>query len=148
LAENITKNNKITKLVDAYRTIHSNNGFTWKRGIIYSRLDYVFISESIVRNIADASIDWVFDTSDHAAVIIDVEINDEGMRGPGMTRINIKMLDDPKIASKIGVEIVQMLQQAGEQWNPHMKLEYLKVAIRTVFSKGFRKENVGKKLGR
>jgi hypothetical protein len=81
-----------------------------------------------------SGIDWVFDTSDHAAVIIDVKMNDEGMRGPGMTRINIKMLEDPKIASKIGCEITQMVQQAGEHWNPHMRLEYLKVAIRTVFS--------------
>jgi exonuclease III len=39
LAENIIKNNKIAKLVDAYRTVHSNNGFTWKRGVIYSQLD-------------------------------------------------------------------------------------------------------------
>ena len=45
LTEVIKNNNKITKLKDAYRIINEDEGFTWKRGKIYSRLDYIFISD-------------------------------------------------------------------------------------------------------
>jgi exonuclease III len=43
LADSICSNNKITNLVDAFRSLHKVGGYTWKRGICYSRLDYIFI---------------------------------------------------------------------------------------------------------
>ncbi len=76
LADTINSNNKITKLVDAYRLIHKNGGYTWKRGIIYSRLDCIFVSASLIRNINKAEYDWSFETSDHAAAMISLTIND------------------------------------------------------------------------
>jgi exonuclease III len=42
LSETIVNNNKVTKLSDAYRAIHKEDGFTWKQGKLYSRLDYIF----------------------------------------------------------------------------------------------------------
>jgi hypothetical protein len=72
--------------------------------------------------------------SDHAAVEIVVALEQRVNKGPGITKLNIKLLEDPKIAAQIGMEIEEMMTQTSETWNPHMKLEFLKVAIRTVIS--------------
>ena len=49
------------------------------------------------------------------------------------------MLDDPIKLMAVKIEIKNMLAQIPETWDPHKKLEFLKVALRTVIS-----EAVGK----
>jgi len=134
LADVIVDNNKMMKLVDAYRSRKDKDGYTWKRGNCYSRLDYVFISNELETQIKNVSIDWNFDISDHAAVCIEFEDEEEVKTGPGITKVNTKILEDPKIAIEVGKEIEEMMKQASENWNPHMKLEFLKVAIRSTIA--------------
>jgi hypothetical protein len=55
------------------------------------------------------------------------------MRGPGIVKVNTKILDDPVAALQIAVEIEEMMSQTDDSWNPHAKLEFLKVAIWSVF---------------
>ena len=43
-------------------------------------------------------------------------------------------MEDPFVALQIGKEIEEMMSQTDESWNPHSRLEFLKVAIRSVFS--------------
>jgi exonuclease III len=133
LADVIRNNNKVTELVDAYRTIHTTDGFTWRRGNKYSRLDYIFISNFVVPSIKKAETNWAFDTSDHAAVIITI-MNQEIKKGPGIARVNTKIIEDPKKSEEIANEIKEMMLQTDENWNPHLTLEFLKVAIRSVIS--------------
>ena len=133
LADVIMNNNEVADLVDAYRTKHSNNGFTWKRGEIYSRLDYIFVSRSISTNITCATNNWAFERSDHAAVIITLTFQSEKCKGPGIVKVNVNILKDPFVSKQVGEEIEKMMNQASEEWNPHQRLEFLKVAIRTVF---------------
>jgi hypothetical protein len=49
-------------------------------------------------------------------------------------KVNTKILEDPNIEQQIGREFEEMMKQVDESWNPHMKLEFLKMTIRTVFS--------------
>jgi exonuclease III len=134
LSEAIRNNNKITKLVDGYRSVHNTEGYTWKRGKIYSRLDYIFISDVLSNRILNASLDWGFGKSDHAAVIMNLKMVESIEKGPGITQVNTKILEDPTIEKQVGEEIKEMLQQSIEGWNPHERLEFLKVAIRTIIS--------------
>ncbi len=134
LATTIIENNKITNLTDAYRMMHKKEGFTWKRGICYSRLDYVFVSENIKRNINEASAIWSFESSDHAAVKIDLEEKDVPKKGPGIIKVNTKILEDPRTTLEIEKEIEEMMKQVGEHWDPHTTLEFMKVAIRSVIA--------------
>jgi len=134
LAISINENNKLLELIDSYRSIHPRSGFSWKRGMTFSRLDYIFVSREVSANINTAKVDWAFENSDHAAVIIIVKLNAETVRGPGTTKLNVKILNNPDTAQKIEVEIENALNQANEQWNPHVKLEYLKVMIRSIFA--------------
>ena len=133
LAGVIQGNNKVTKLKDSYRSIHSTEGFTWKRGSIYSRLDYIFISEEYLRKLTSAETDWAFEVSDHAAVKIKINI-DEPIRGPGISKINTEILKNNEIEKQIGNELEEMIGQASSDWNPHIKLEFMKMAVRTIFS--------------
>jgi len=134
LANVILENNRMMKLIDAYRSKKKMDGFTWKRGNCYSRLDYVFVSSEFETQIKEARVDWNFDTSDHAAVRIDFEDEDEVKMGPGITKLNMKILEDPKISEEVRKEIEEMMNQTNEYWNPHMKLEFLKVAIRSTIA--------------
>ena len=134
LSDVIRNNNKVAELSDAYRSVHAEDGYTWKRGIIYSRLDYIFVSNSIVSKISGASIDWAFESSDHASVKIDFTFEEEPVRGPGIVKVNTKILDDPVGVLQIGTAIEEMMSQTDDSWNPHARLEFLKVAIQSVFS--------------
>ena len=132
------------QLVDAYRSIHSEEGFTWNRGKIYSRLDYIFVTESVARNIVSAELDWAFDKSDHAAVIVSLKTNNDLVSGPGPTKVNTKVLEDLTRANQIGIEIHELMKQVKEHWNPHQRLEFMKVAIRSAFanSTGEKRKNL------
>jgi exonuclease III len=134
LADSICSNNKITNLVDAFRSLHKVGGYTWKRGICYSRLDYIFISNPLIAKLVSAECNWAFETSDHAAVQIKLKLEEAPKKGPGIIKVNTKILENPKIAKEIGDELESMMLQADQTWSPHTKLEFLKVAIRSVFS--------------
>ena len=133
LADVLRNNNKVTGLSDAFRTIHKEGGYTWKRGNIYSRLDYIFISSHATPDIKSAKTDWAYESSDHAAVIICL-INQQSERGPGIIKVNTQITEDPKVTEEISNEIKEMMNQVDESWNPHAILEFLKVTIRTVIS--------------
>jgi hypothetical protein len=92
------------------------------------------VSNSIVSKISGASIDWAFESSDHASVKIDFTFEEEPVRGPGIVRVNNKILDDPVVVLQIGTAIEEMMSQTDDSWNPHARLEFLKVAIRSIFS--------------
>ena len=134
LAEVIRRNNKVTELIDAYRVKHPENGYTWKRGTRYSRLDYVFLSNVIRSKITAATTDWAFESSDHAAVKIELTFENEPIKGPGTIKVNTKIMENPWTAMQVGKEIEEMMNQTDASWNPHMKLEFLKVTIRSVIS--------------
>ena len=134
LSETIESNNKITNLVDAYRSIHKEGGFTWRRGSCYSRLDYIFISNSLLQQIHNAKHDWSFESSDHAAVMITFSEKNLPRKGPGIVKVNTEILNNPIVSKQIEEEIIAMMSQTDNSWNPHKKLEFFKVAIRSVFS--------------
>ena len=40
--------------------------------------------------------DWAFEQSDHASVIVGMYLKEKVIMEPGLTRINSSVLDDPK----------------------------------------------------
>jgi hypothetical protein len=133
LAEVIQNNNEVAELSDAYRKIHKKDGFTWNRGKIFSRLDYIFISNHEAKKILEAKTDWAFESSDHAAVSIQIQ-KEEMKKGPGITKVNVDILEDPRIVEEITKEVKEMMEQTDDSWNPHAILEFLKVSIRSIIA--------------
>jgi hypothetical protein len=68
---------------------HPQRGFTWKRGITYSRLDYTFISEELGYSIISLETDWVLQVSDHAAVKSGFKIDNILKKGPSILKVNV-----------------------------------------------------------
>jgi exonuclease III len=64
----IRNNNRVAELSDAYRSNHDDDGYTWKHGNNYLRIDYIFVSNILLSKITGASVDWAFESSDHASV--------------------------------------------------------------------------------
>jgi hypothetical protein len=60
---------------------------------------------------------------------IDFTFEEEPVRGPGIVKVNSKILDDPVVVLQIGTAIEEMMSQSDDSWNPHARLEFLKVAI-------------------
>jgi exonuclease III len=133
-AKLLTQNNIIIEVRDAYRHKFPTGGFTWNRGKCYSRLDYVFMSNRLIQRLSSARTDWAFENSDHAAVIIRINQVEQITKGPGLVKINSEILKNPTIAKQVEDEVTAMMEQADATWNPHLKLEFLKVCIRTVFA--------------
>jgi hypothetical protein len=63
-----------------------------------------------------------------------MHINEEFVMGPGLTRVNNSALDDPYKLVVAKEEIKELLAQIPEDWDPHKKLEFLKVVIRSVLA--------------
>jgi len=131
----ITQFNDICLLKDTFRHLSKDPGFTWNRGTCYSRLDYLFVSEVMVNKLKSSKVDWAYDKSDHAALIINIKLNPEIVKGPGIVKVNPDILDDPTKREQIKSELTFLLKQIPETWNGHMKLDYLKVVIRSTLGK-------------
>lgn len=118
-------------LFDSFRLINSDGGFTWSRGPVASRLDYVFLSKTFKKQIKTAEIDWTFEKSDHAAVIVTVK--DTNIKvGPGISRVSIASLECPNSLVTIKRKLSYLLQQINKTWSPHTTLEFVKMSIRSL----------------
>jgi hypothetical protein len=134
LSESIRNNNIICSLQDAYRVKHAKEGYTWNRGTCYSRLDHVFVSDNITRYIIDSEIKWNFEKSDHAVVQVRFDLPNDPEQGRGIVKINMKIIEDKVEYKRIESEISEQLSQIPEDWDPHQKLEFMKMTIRSIFS--------------
>jgi exonuclease III len=90
----IKSNNDNCDLLDAYRSVESIDGYTWNRQQCYSRLDYIFVSGYLTSRINSAETDWAYEQSDHATLVVRMSINMDVVKGPGLTRLNEKILED------------------------------------------------------
>jgi hypothetical protein len=122
------------QIPDGYRLKHNIGGYTWNRGECYSRLDYVFVSEQLGNRLVVASTDWAFEQSDHAAVKLKFFLESKVEKGPGIPKINTNLLNDRVTKERIGKEIQEQLNQIPAHWDPHTKLEFMKVVVRSTFA--------------
>ena len=55
-------------------------------------------------------------------------------RGPGLFKVNGSLLEDPFKLIQAKAQIDTMMQQLDPTWNPHQKLEFFKLCVRTTLS--------------
>jgi len=121
-------------LKDSYRIINRSGGFTWSRGNCMSRLDMIFVSQEICENISSSIIDWAFDDSDHARLNSKFQIQIAFPKGPGLVRINADLLDDSGSLDVVKAELDELINQIPAHWDPHKKLDFVKMSIRSVIT--------------
>jgi hypothetical protein len=77
---------------------------------------------------------WSFEKSDHAAVSCSLNIEEKVKKGPGIARLNGRLLDNEELKESIRKKIEELAGQIIPSWNPHIKLEYMKMSIRSAFA--------------
>jgi len=115
---------------------------TWNRNKKFSTLDYVIGPKQIADSKPFNHLKWGVDKSDHAAIYVDIRY--ELDKGKGMFRPNLAFLDSPELRQSFESELFLELMATPSSWDPHMKLEFTKVMIRTKvgeFSLKFKKSN-------
>jgi len=119
-------------LKDGYRILHKLGGYTWSRGECMSRLDMIYVSNSITGNIKNYKLDWAFDRSDHAMVQCNININNSQSKGPGLPKVDPGLLDNLEIANDIKSKLKSLISEIPNEWNPHNTWEYIKTMIRSL----------------
>ena len=130
--EMILQRNVLLNLTDVYRHQHNSGGFTWARGNCMSRLDMIFITKELINLGIESKIDWGFDSSDHAMVEVSFKIKNVIRKGKGLYRVNTCALDNPECLREVKNEVRAQISTIPVSWNPHKKLDFLKVVIRSV----------------
>ena len=123
-----------TGLIDVWK--EGASSFTWKRANtdVFSTIDRIFFSRSF--RVTKLGTNWSLSLSDHAAVELGLTLNGEGATERSkITRLDPSLLKDVDCKNRILDEFESMMRQAGNDWNPHLKLEYAKMCIRTITEK-------------
>ena len=112
-----------------------DNSMTWQHGDKMSRLDRIQWSQGLndKYNRAETKTDWTLTTSDHAAVTVKLL---KTLRAPSrniITRIDTSFVSNIKLRSKFIKELDDRMAQIEEtNLDPHGRLEFLKMTIRSI----------------
>ena len=106
-------------------------GYTWrrKRPFLAERLDYSFISNSMLQFVKKVEI-LPSICADHSLVLIDIDFN-PNKRGQGYWKINNSLLKDKDYVDKMNLLIEKELAQADMYSSKKDHWEILKLSIRT-----------------
>ena len=152
---NIVKNNKLDIISGQPHTIETVNKFnrcinemqlndiwrlenpfskryTWKkhRGSLSRRLDYIFISDSLVQFAQDSDITFL-GFSDHSAVSLVLNFTAFN-RGPSTFKMNVNVLKNTDFIDKVKEEIYDLYNRLKEVLNPHLIWECIKAQIKAL----------------
>ena len=112
--------------------------FTWRRpnSNTFSILDRVMYRTNLLE-VLDVKANWAVSTSDHAAVEAAFKLVGKAQ---SQKRVNIPRLDpslllNADIANAIRQNFLDMFGTADSTWDPHLKLEFAKVCLRSVVEK-------------
>ena len=111
--------------------------FTWNRSgtDTFSAIDKILFSKNQL-DLEEIDTNWSLSFSDHAAV----EANFNHAKKPNAPKSKIARLDpsilkNPETKALIVHAFNEMNSKAMPDWNPHMKLEYAKMSLRSVVEK-------------
>ena len=129
--------NKITSILndlDLFDCWEKNghNEMTWRHGDKMSRLDRIKWSTSLEYATYEIATDWSYTQSDHSAVIVKIKDN-QSRRFDKVVRIDTFFMSNVILKHKFLTELDTRMSQVSETtMNPHQKLEYLKMTIRSL----------------
>jgi exonuclease III len=119
---------------DSYRNLNTYGGFTWGKNnpvFMRSRLDHIFISNKLCKNLISSSTSPFYNESDHSMVITELEFS-EIRYGPGIVRINSGLLEDSEIRKRVIQSLNEVCTQMPDDWDPHQILDFYKYSLRKV----------------
>ena len=131
LADHIMTNIENQELYDSALRSQNGNNFTWNRGNTFSKIDHVFVTKDLLESTTKYSTIWDLIKSDHAAIQILIDFNSNYNRGRSYPKLSLIDLKGDDIVKDIKAEINRAIEDFPPHWNPHLKLDYVKLVIRT-----------------
>jgi hypothetical protein len=104
-------------------------GYTWRRGATLSRLDRVLVRLPSYR-VKTVRTNWTIVKSDHAAVTVELEHQVSVKQCNEHVKLCNSIVTHPQSLAELR-EYVQEQMVTAVNMDPHMKLEFLKMSIRT-----------------
>jgi exonuclease III len=132
LSDNVKRIMTRQNLTDSYRSIHKWGGFTWGRdnpSFIRSRLDHILISNNLTNELIQCYTNKSPNESDHSLIYIEMN-NREVKFGPGIKRCNSNLLENEDNLNNLLECLNTHLNNIDRTWNPHQKLDYMKMILR------------------
>ena len=122
---------KENEYIDTWQYYHEDqHGFTWRRmkpSPVFSRLDYLFVSQSLLQYIDSVDILPSY-KSDHSRLEINLNFNLE-VKGKGYWKFNLSLLRDPDYLERIN-DLIEIELSTNQHLKPKDRWEVLKVVIR------------------
>ena len=112
----------------------SQRGFTWRRPNTetFSTIDRILYPAPELR-LEGLKVNWSLSCSDHAAIEATFfHVNKVKAIKSRITRLDPSLAKDDWCKTKITERFDEMLSMTLDTWDPHQKLEYAKVCVRTV----------------
>ena len=115
----------------------TNRGFTWNRSKtdVFSTIDRILFYKDFLK-LEYLKINWSLSLSDHGAVETGFSFpNKENRPRMRIPRLDPSLAKSPETSGLLYNEFYNMLQTMPQGWDPHKKLEFAKVCIRSVAEK-------------
>ncbi len=110
-------------------TWEGRQGHTWRRGRLLSRFDRVIVRLPDYR-VRRVTTSWTLTRSDHAAVTVELEHSRKMRKHNEHVKLCNEVVKNTKTLLELR-EYVQAQMETAVNMDPHMKLEFLKMTIRT-----------------
>lgn len=128
-------------------TLSNFKSHTWQRGSNTSTLDFI-IGPKHLEHLTKSNVKWGKEISDHAQVTISITPITKAKSN--IPRINTEFTEDDTLSDLFRNELERIISQSTniEGWNPHQKLDFVKMAIRTAanYTEGIYKSKFNKDL--
>ena len=118
-------------LYDSVLRSPNGNNYTWNRGNTFSKLDYIFVSADLLDLTTSYDTIWDLVKSDHAAIKICIKLDGSTKRGKSYPKLFLSDIKSDGAIEHIKNEICKAIDEFPKHWNPHQKLDFIKVVIRT-----------------
>ena len=118
-------------MYDSALRSQNGNNFTWNRGNTFSKIDHIFVTHDLLVSTTKYDTIWDLVKSDHAAIQISINLDCKSNRGRSYPKLSLIDLKGDGVVGEIKAEICKAIEDFPPHWNPHLKLDYLKLVIRT-----------------
>jgi hypothetical protein len=135
-AERILETMEEFNLIDVWRVCNPDKlRFTWREnsahGIIQSRLDYFICPSSVLYQLKTCQIENSL-YSDHNPITLDLYIENEQARGPGVWKFNTSLLTDSEYVNKIKSKLKEYEHRYKHHSDPCLIWDTAKAEIRGI----------------
>ena len=108
--------------------------FTWRRpnSDTFSTIDRILFSKKSLK-VESINTDWSLSCSDHASVTAGFNlVGKKQLPRTKITRLDPSLAKSPETKALLEIGFNELLNSTPPDWNPHLKLEFAKMSIRTV----------------